>query len=71
MQNLNKDIESIEVFCKIAKNLKAIKDICKESSSYKEVWNLVADSYEAMAIHCDTSPDNLICGRIEQIKANL
>ena len=62
------DKEVLETFCKIAKKLSLTKTVIYSANinrrDYIEARDLLGDCLELMAIVADTSPANLISGKI-------
>lgn len=71
------DRETVEVMSRVAGILAKTKAVVAEKvrpedpELYTQIRDLLGDCQEALAIHCDCAPIDLIAGKIDQILVNL
>lgn len=71
------DRETVEVMSRVAGILAKAKGYASEwmkpenPEAYMGLRDLLGDCQEALAVHCDCAPIDLIAGKVDQIVANL
>lgn len=69
------DRETVEVMSRVAGILAKTKSVVAnkvdDHELYVQIRDLLGDCQEALAIHCDCAPIDLIAGKTDQIHANL
>ena len=71
------DRDTVEVMSRVAGILAKTKSVVAEKvrtedpELYAEIRDLLGDCQEALAVHCDCAPIDLIAGKVDHILVNL